>query len=120
MVATAIFSNRLVELDEFLDLQVDSDLLLSHISYQSHPDSPQINVNAAEARIKELTRTADPPVVKKSKPFCGCGQYYSCTSSLYLHIRSKHGGNAPPGTIGGPKGIVKKPNQEAQEQIKVE
>jgi hypothetical protein len=91
-------------------MHVDSEILLSHISYQSQPDSPEFNINAAEAKIKELTKTADPPIIKKSKPFCGCGQYYSCTSSLYLHIRSKHGGIPPHGTIGGPKGIVKKPN----------
>jgi hypothetical protein len=77
-------------------------------------------VNAVEAKIKELTKTADPPVMKKSKPYCGCGQYYSCTSSLYLHIRSKHGGKPPHGTIGGPKGIVKKPNPDLQDQIKLE
>jgi hypothetical protein len=74
------------------------------------PESPQINYNTAEAKIKELTETTEPTPFKKSKPYCGCGQTYSCTSSLYLHIRSKHGGIPPPNTIGGPKGIVKKPN----------
>ena len=76
------------------------------------PESPQINYNTAEAKIKELAATADMAPVKKSKPFCGCGSYYSCTSSLYLHIRSKHEGKPPVGTIGGPKGIVKKPPQD--------
>ena len=76
------------------------------------PESPQINYNTAEAKIKELTATADMAPAKKSKPYCGCGSYYSCTSSLYLHIRSKHGGKPPEGTIGGPKGIVKKPPQD--------
>jgi hypothetical protein len=57
---------------------------------------------------------------KKSKPYCGCGQYYSCTSSLYLHIRSKHHGIPPKDTIGGPKGIVKKPDQSQLDTVKIE
>jgi hypothetical protein len=68
-----------------------------------------MNTDTVEAKIIELTRVADKP--KSSKPYCGCGQYYSCTSSLYLHVRSKHNGVMPPGTIGGPKGIVKKRSQ---------
>ena len=83
-------------------------------------ESPQINYNMASNKIKELSKTAEPMPFKKSKPYCGCGQYYSCTSSLYLHIRSKHGGQAPPGTIGGPKGIVKKPHLDVENIVKVE
>lgn len=95
---------------------------MSKISFEDGaPESPQINVTTAEAKIKELSRTAaEHQPYKKSKPFCGCGQFYSCTSSLYLHIRSKHKGLAPVGTIGGPKGIVKKPCQDQTDIVKVE
>jgi hypothetical protein len=73
-------------------------------------ESPSINIDLVSERIKELTSDKDSK--KRGKPFCGCGQPYSCTSSLYLHIRSKHGGVIPEGTIGGPKGIIKKPQIE--------
>jgi hypothetical protein len=89
------------------DILVDSELFLSRIEILEEP--PRSPTPHSITDKKELVRTADPPPIRKSKPYCGCGQYYSCTSSLYLHIRSKHGGNPPPGTIGGPKGIVKKP-----------
>lgn len=57
--------------------------------------------------------------LSSNKKFCGCGQYYSCTSSLYLHIRTKHGGMAPSGTVGGSKGIVKKSNDFGASEQKI-
>ena len=75
------------------DIDCSSEILLSKIEFEDDVlESPEINYNTASNKIKELSKTAEHLPFKKSKPYCGCGQYYSCTSSLYLHIRSKHRG----------------------------
>lgn len=33
---------------------------------------------------------------------CGCGNVYSCSSALSLHIKKKHGGQVPEGSVGFP------------------
>jgi hypothetical protein len=51
---------------------------------------------------------------------CGCGKTYSCASALYLHLRKKHGGLVPNGTIGGPKLKQKMKDEEKKPSLKGE
>jgi hypothetical protein len=43
-----------------------------------------------------ISRGQAPPGAKYR---CGCGNVYGCTASLRYHVKSKHQGIKPPGTI---------------------
>lgn len=64
-----------------------------------------IEINSEDERdIIENRRPAKPRGRARAgqQARCGCGNVYSCSSALSLHIKNKHGGQVPEGSVGFP------------------